>query len=67
MANCFSAKVQNILYKGASLEYYVNLENNQEIRIRVETKSFSPDEITGEKITIGWNERDTVVLKRASE
>jgi spermidine/putrescine transport system ATP-binding protein len=67
MTNSFSAKVQNILYKGASLEYYVNLENNQEIRIRVEAKSFSPDEITGEKITIGWNERDTVALKREPE
>ncbi len=65
--NCFLAEVENVLYKGASLEYYVILENNQEIRIRVETKSVSQDDITGDKIAIGWNESDTVVLKRKSE
>jgi len=65
--NCFSAEVQNTLYKGASVEYYVILGNDQEIRIRVESKSSSADELTGDRITIGWNEGDTVVLKRESE
>ena len=65
--NCFSAKVQNILYKGASLEYHMILENGQEIRVRVETKRFSQDEFTEDRVTIGWNESDTVVLKRESE
>jgi len=65
--NCFSAKVQNMLYKGASLECYVNLENNQEIRIRVESKGFSQEDFAGEEVTIGWDERDTVVLMTESE
>ncbi|UCD71653.1 MAG: ABC transporter ATP-binding protein, partial [Syntrophobacterales bacterium] len=54
--NHFSVKVQNVLYKGASLEYHVNLENNQEMRIQVESKSFSQDKVTGDSIIIGWNE-----------
>ena len=53
-----------MLYKGASLEYYVALENSQEMRIQVETKSFSQDKVIGNRITIGWNEREAVVLRR---
>ena len=65
--NHFSVKVQNILYKGTSLEYYVILENNQEIRIQVETKSFSQDKVTGDRIAIGWNESDAAVLRTESK
>lgn len=62
--NSFSVKVKNVLYKGASLEFYVSFKNSQEMRIRVESESFWQDKFTGDKITIGWDESDTVVLKR---
>lgn len=65
--NSFSVQINNILYKGASLAFYVSFENDQEMRIRVESKSFWQDIFTGDKIKIGWDERDTVVLKRESE
>jgi ABC-type Fe3+/spermidine/putrescine transport system ATPase subunit len=63
----FSAKVQNVLYKGAYLEYYAILDNNQEIRVRVETKGLSKDVYSGDRIEIGWDEGDGVVLMRRSE
>jgi len=46
---------------------YVILENNQEIRIQVETKSFSQDKVTGDRIAIGWNESDAAVLRTESK
>jgi len=45
----------------------VILENNQEIRIQVETKSFSQDKVTGDRIAIGWNESDAAVLRTESK
>lgn len=65
--NSFSVRVRNILYKGPCLEYYVVLENSQEIRIRVESKNVSQENPIDYKITIGWNESDSVVLKRESK
>ena len=62
--NSFSVRVRSILYKGAYLEYYTVLESSQEIRIRVESKSSSQDTSADYKTTIGWNESDSVVLKR---
>jgi hypothetical protein len=34
------------------------------MRIQVENKSFSQDKVTGDRITIGWNESEAVVLRR---
>ncbi len=65
--NSFSVTVRNILYKGVCSEFYISFDNDQEMRIRVENKSFWQDRFTGGKITIGWDERDTVVLKRESK
>jgi len=65
--NSFLVRVNNILYKGASLEFYVSFENDQGMRIRVESKSFWQDISTRDKITIGWDEMDTVVLKGESK
>ncbi|HDY66983.1 MAG TPA: ABC transporter ATP-binding protein [Candidatus Scalindua sp.] len=65
--NYFSVQISNILYKGASLEFFVSFENDQEMRIRGESQSFWEDILIGDKITIGWDERDTVVLKSKSE
>lgn len=66
-SNHLSIKEQKILYKGSSLEYYVALENSQEMRIQVKTKSISQDKVTGDRITIGWNESDAVVLRWESK
>lgn len=65
--NHFPARVHNILYKGASLEYHVILENGQEIRIQVESKSLPQGRVTGDRVTIGWDEGDAVVLRRESK
>lgn len=65
--NSFSVRVRNILYKGVCLEYYVAMENSQEIRIRVESKGFSQDIYIDHGTTIGWDETDSVVLKRESK
>jgi len=65
--NSFSVRVRNILYKGVCLEYYVALENSQEIRIRVESKGFSQDISTDHGTTIGWDETNSLVLKRESK
>jgi hypothetical protein len=51
--NHFSMRVQKMLYKGASLEYYGVWGNSREMRIQVETKGFSRDKMTGDMITIG--------------
>jgi spermidine/putrescine ABC transporter ATP-binding subunit len=64
--NSFSVKVNNILYKGVCSEFYVSLDNDQEMRIRMESKSYVEDMFIGDKIRIGWNEKDTVILKRES-
>jgi len=61
--NYFSVKVNNILYKGVCSELYVIFENSQEMRIRVESKSCPKDKRPGDKIAIGWDERETVILK----
>jgi len=62
--NSFVAEVTNVLYKGSCSEVYVVLANSQELRIRVESKSFLQGEFTKSAVTIGWNEEDTVVLKK---
>ncbi len=64
--NSFSVRVNNILYKGVCFEFYVTLDNGQEMRIRMESKSYLEDMWIGDKITIGWNEKDTGILKRES-
>jgi len=64
--NSFRVKLTNILYKGSYSEIYVLLNNGQEMRIRVESKSFLQDEVTKEPITIGWNIEDTVILKKGA-
>lgn len=65
--NSFRAEVTNVLYKGSCSEVYVSLSNGQELRIRVESKSFLQDEFSKDAISIGWNKEDTVVLhKRVS-
>ena len=46
------------------LEFYVILENTQEIRIRVETRGLSQDAYSGGNMDIGWDEEDAVVLMR---
>jgi len=63
--NSFPVRVNNVLYKGSCSEVYVSLNNGLEMRIRVESKTFLQDEVTKEFITIGWNEDDTVVLKKS--
>ena len=63
-SNSFSVEEDNILYKGACSELYVHFDNGQEIRIRVESKGFRQDVFTANRLIIGWNEKDTVVLKR---
>ena len=37
------------------------------MRLQVERKSFSQDKVTGDRITIGWNESDALVLRRESK
>ena len=63
-SNSFSVEEDNILYKGACSVLYVHFDNGQEIRIRVESKGFRQDFFTANRLIIGWNEKDTVVLKR---
>jgi spermidine/putrescine transport system ATP-binding protein len=62
-SNSFSVEVDNILYKGACSELYIHFDNGQELRIRVESKDFRQEIFTSNKLRIGWNEKDTVVLK----
>ena len=59
-------QINNILYKGVCSEFYVGFDNGQEMRIRVESKSYLEDKLTGDRITIGWNEKETAILKRDS-
>jgi ABC-type Fe3+/spermidine/putrescine transport system ATPase subunit len=62
--NSFIAEVDNVLYKGSSSELYVTLGNGQELRIRVESKSFLQEDDVKKSVTIGWNKEDTVLLKK---
>ena len=43
---------------------YVTLGNGQELRIRVESKSFLQEDDVKKSVTIGWNKEDTVLLKK---
>lgn len=64
--NSFVVEVENVLYKGSCSEVFVTLGNSQELRVRVESKSFLQGEYTKDTIMIGWNKEDTVVLKKSS-
>lgn len=61
--NHFHVKVRNILYKGANLEYFVILPGGRGMRVRVDSKSISKGHASGDKITIGWEEEDSVILR----
>lgn len=65
--NHFPARVRNVLYKGASVECFMSLENDQEIRIRAESRGLTQKDLTGDRVTIGWEEKDSVLLRRESE
>jgi spermidine/putrescine transport system ATP-binding protein len=62
--NSFTVTVMSVLYKGSCSEVYVLLNNGQEMRIRVESKSFLQGEVKKELLTIGWYKEDTVILKK---
>jgi len=61
--NSFSVVIKNVLYKGMCSELFVCFENGFEMRIRTSGKSYFTSDLSGEKIQIGWDENETVVLK----
>ena len=64
--NSFSVIVNTILYKGACSELFLQFDNGQEMRVRTESRALWKDEMKREKIQIGWNEKESVVLKGES-
>ena len=60
LENKFKGVITKHLYKGATVDYYIKLENDQEIvAVAQAKKNLIPP---GEFIQIGWDENDLVVI-----
>lgn len=58
------AEVQSVIYKGASVEVYIRLENDQKLRLHQVTGGAQVIPSVGARVEIGWDVEDGIVLPR---
>lgn len=65
-ANRCGAEVQSVIYKGASVDVYLRLENDQKLRAHQLTGGVQDMPGAGGRVDIGWDIEDGIVLPSAA-
>lgn len=61
--NTVSGEVVNILYRGELTDFTVNLDSGEQFTATLSDADFAE----GDRVTLGWNAEDTIVLHPAAE